>query len=206
MGRYGKSLYGLEKYAQNQTYEEVPEEYFVELSRYVPPFIAELFEMSEIYRTDGYEVGALQYFLDDLLSQCFVITATWDLIGWEALFGITTNLALSYEQRREIVMAKFRGQGTTTKQMLRETAAAFSGGEVDVIEHSGRYHFIVRFIGIKGIPRNMQAFISMLEEIKPAHLSYEFQYTYTVWDNIMSMTWGEMKGKTYNEVKVMEGV
>ena len=103
-------------------------------------------------------------------------------------------------------MAKLRGQSTTTKQMIRDTAAAFSGGEVQVIEDNPHHRFIVRFVGVKGIPRNMQAFIDMLEDIKPAHLSYSFEYTYTVWGNVKGLTWGDLKTKTWGEVKTMEGV
>ena len=103
-------------------------------------------------------------------------------------------------------MARLRGQGTTTRKMIQETAAAFSGGEVQVIEDNPHSHFIIRFVGVKGIPRNMQAFIGMLEEIKPAHLSYEFQYTYTVWDNLSGFTWDGLSGRTFEDVRVMEGV
>lgn len=203
---YGKTSYGRGQYAQEGSSTIVPEEYFVDLARYAPPFLAEIREMAETYRTQGYEVGQLEHDLRDLLDQCFIPTATWGLTRWENVYGVTTNLSLSYEQRREILMAKIRGQGTTTKKMIEDTAAAFSGGEVQVIENSRNYHFIVRFVGIKGIPRNMQAFISMLEEIKPAHLSYEFQYTYTVWNDLKKYTWEELSGKTYDEVKIMEGV
>lgn len=203
---YGKELYGLSQYALESGFSGNQEEYFVDLARYAPPFLAELCEMAEIYRTQGYEIGQLEHDLRDLLDQCFIPTATWGLTRWENVYGVATNLSLSYEQRREILMAKIRGQGTTTKKMIEDTAAAFSGGEVQVIEDSRNYHFIVRFVGMKGIPRNMQAFISMLEEVKPAHLSYEFQYTYTVWNNLKGYTWDDLSGKTYDEVKIMEGV
>ena len=75
-----------------------------------------------------------------------------------------------------------------------------------VIEDNTKYHFVVRFVGIKGIPRNMQAFIEMLEAVKPAHMSYSFEYTYTVWGDLKAMMWGELKTKTWKQVKVMKGV
>ena len=203
---YGNTLYGLAKYAREAEDSYTPEEYFVDLARYVPPFLAELRELSALYETEGYEIGYLEHNLRDLFDQCFITTATWGLVLWESMYGVVTNLSLSYEQRREILMAKLRGQSTTTKQMIRDTAAAFSGGEVRVIEDNSKHHFIVRFVGVKGIPRNMQAFIDMLEDIKPAHLSYSFEYTYTVWGNVKGLTWGDLKTKTWGEVKTMEGV
>lgn len=203
---YGKVSYGLLKYAQESVSGGVPDEYFVDLARYVPPFLAQIRELAEIYRTEGYEAGRLQHDLADLQDQCFIRTATWGLVLWEHMYGTETNLELSYEQRREILMAKLRGQGTTTKKMIQETAAAFSGGEVQVIEDNPHRHFTIRFVGIKGSPRNMHAFIGMLEAIKPAHLSYDFQYTYTVWNNLAEISWNGLLDKSYDDVKIMEGV
>lgn len=204
---YGKASYGLLKYAQESTSGDgTADDCFADLARYVPPFLAEIRELAEIYRTEGYEAGRLRHDLEDLLDQCFITTATWGLVLWEQMYGIEPNLSLSYEQRREILMSRLRGQGTTTKAMVREAAAAFSGGEVQVIEDNPNCHFIIRFVGVKGIPRNMQAFIDMLEEIKPAHLSYGFQYTYTVWDNLSGFTWEGLMGRTFDDVRVMEGV
>lgn len=203
---YGKPTYGLIQYAREKEDGQIPETYFLDLARYVPPFLAELRELAELYKTEGYELGYLQHNLRDLFDQCFIVTATWGLVLWETMYGVVTNMSLSYEQRREILMAKLRGQSTTTKQMIEETAAAFSGGEVQVIEDNPHHHFIVRFVGVKGIPRNMQAFINMLEDIKPAHLSYSFEYTYTTWGDIKEMTWGELKNTTWGGLKVMKGV
>lgn len=203
---YGKIRYGLVQYAQESEDIRPTEEFFVDLARYAPPFLSELLELKELYQAEGYEVGYLQNNFRNLFNQCFIVTATWGLVLWEEMYEITTNLSLSYERRREILMAKLRGQSTTTKQMIEETAAAFSGGEVLVIEDNTKYHFVVRFVGIKGIPRNMQAFIEMLEAVKPAHMSYGFEYTYTVWGDLKAMMWGELKTKTWKQVKVMKGV
>ena len=201
---YGKEIYGLSQYAQERTSSDVSEEYFVDLARYAPPFLAEIRELAEIYRTEGYEVGRLQYDLRDLLDQCFIGTATWGLIRWENVYGVVTNMSLSYEQRREILMAKIRGQGTTTRQMIEDTAATFSGGEVKVIEDNPNHLFIVQFIGIKGIPRNMQAFISMLEDIKPAHLTYRFEYRYTVWRELKPYTWSRLGAMTWDDTRTLK--
>lgn len=203
---YGSEKYGKIKYALEELEQEIQDEYYIDLSLYVPPFISSIKDMKAIYQTEGKEAGLLRYRLDDLLKQCFVSTATWGITRWEELLGITTNMKLSYEQRREIVLAKIRGQGTTTKQMIQSTAESFSGGEVDVVEDNGAHRFIIRFIGIKGIPRNMQAFVAMLEEIKPAHLAYRFEYTYTTWISLKIFTWGELLPKTWDELRIMREV
>ena len=171
-----------------------------------PPFLAEVLELAEIYRTEGPEIGLLQHELRDLLDQCFIETATWGLLRWEKMLGVATNMSLTYEQRREILMAKLRGHGTTTKRMIEETAATFSGGEVNVIEDNPNHLFVIQFIGIKGIPRNMQAFINMLEDIKPAHLAYRFEYRYTIWEELKPYTWKQLGAMIWDEVRTLKEV
>jgi hypothetical protein len=201
---YGKNQYGLIQYAQEKSTDEEQKDYYVDLARYAPPFLAEIRELKAIYETEGYAVGLLEYELSDLLDQCFISTATWGLGRWEKVYGLVTNMTLSYEQRREILMAKLRGQGTTTVQMIRETAETFSGGEIEVIEDNPNHHFTVRFIGIKGIPRNMNAFISMLEDIKPAHLSYSFEYRYTTWSELINRSWSSITGFTWDSIRTLK--
>lgn len=203
---YGTNQYGIVQYAEDTPSSEDIKKYFVDLTKYVPPFISEIPEMKAIYNAQGAELGSIYYYIQDLINQCFIDTATWGLVDWEEEYGIETNLSLSYEQRREIIKAKKRGQGTTTKAMLKNAAEAFSGGEVNIIEDNPNYSFTVQFIGIKGIPRNMEAFKNMLEDIKPAHLGYEFKYTYTVWNVLKekNLTVDNAKTKTWNELKVYE--
>lgn len=201
---YGKNQYGLIQYAQEKSTDEEQKDYYVDIARYAPPFLAEIRELKAIYETEGYAVGLLEHELADLLDQCFILTATWGLTRWEEVYGLTTNMALSYEQRREILMAKLRGQGTTTAQMIKETAETFSGGEIEVIEDNPNYHFTVRFIGIKGIPRNMNAFISMLEDIKPAHLSYSFEYRYTTWSELIDRSWNSVRDFAWDGIRTLK--
>lgn len=201
---YGDTQYGRNQYAQERAGSDIPEEYFVDLSKYAPPFLAEIREMAEIYKAQGYEVGQLQHDLEDLIDQCYIVTATWGLSRWENMLGVATNMSLTYEQRREILMAKLRGQGTTTRKMIEDTAAAFSGGEVQVIEDNPSHLFIIRFVGIKGIPRNMRAFVAMLEDIKPAHLAYRFEYRYTIWNEIKPYEWERLGNMTWDEVRILK--
>ncbi|MFL0165584.1 YmfQ family protein [Candidatus Clostridium helianthi] len=203
---YGSNQYGLVKYAENTITPVDIEKYKIDLTKYVPPFVIEIPEMKASYDVQGTELGGFLYYSDDVKKQLHIDTATWGLVYWEERYGIETNLDLSYEQRREMVKAKKRGQGTTTMQMIKNVAEVFSGGEVNVIENTGPYIFTIQFVGVKGIPHNMQAFINMLEDIKPAHLGYEFKYTYTVWNFLKEkkLTWNNSKAKTWNQLKVYE--
>lgn len=201
---YGQEKYGNQQYAYVKTQGSKKDEYYVDLTKLVPEFMVNKREMKELYLSQGYEIGYLHHILEDVTDQCFPTTATWGLTRWESIFGIKTNFSLTYEQRREILMAKMRGHGTTTIEMIKEAAAAFSGGEVEVIEDNPSSLFIVRFIGIKGIPRNMQGFIQMLEDLKPAHLSYRFEYRYTTWNYLTNKCWNEMSRMTWDFVRTLK--
>lgn len=203
---YGQNQYALVKYAENTPNQDDLKKYFIDLSYYVPFFISNIPEMKAIYEAQGAELGSLLYYIDDIKKQFSIDTATWGLVYWENFYGIEINFNKPLEERREICNAKKRGQGTCTKQFIKEVAESFSGGEVDVIENTAPYTFTVKFIGVKGIPRNMEAFKNMLDDIKPAHLAYNFKYTYTVWDTLKDkkVTWENAKNKTWEELKVFE--
>lgn len=156
-----------------------------DLSGYAPPFLREIRELAEIWRVESDEIGRLESDMRDLFKQAFVTTATWGLVYWEGMYGIKSNPARTYEQHREVVTAKMRG-------------------EVDVIEDSSAYEFVIRFVGTKGIPSNMEAFANMLEDIKPAHLTYRFLYRYTVWNDLQGRIWNDLIKKTWNEVRTMK--
>ncbi len=201
---YGKNQYGLLHYARDGDQDGGSEEYSVDLARYAPGYVAALVEMAEIYRVQGMEIGSVNHVLADLIAQCFVQTATWGLLRWEEVYGITTNLSLPYEQRREVILAKMRGQGTTTVEMIKNVASAFTGIEVEVIEDNSHYMFIIRFVGQYGVPRNLQAFREILEEIKPAHLGYELEYRFVIWDELRPYTWNDLRAYTWDGIRVNE--
>ncbi|GAA0735761.1 YmfQ family protein [Clostridium oceanicum] len=200
---YGSIKYGVNKYGQELivTEDEI-ELYRPDLLACLPPFLREIPEFKAWNDVVGYEIALLNWKRQDLLKQCFIDTATWGLYLWEEEYGILADLNKSYEERREIVKAKKRGHGTVTKKLIKNIAEAFSGGECEVIEHTESYCFTIKFIGIKGIPKNLAAFKEMIEIIKPAHLDYDFKYTYTVWNFLKdkNLVWNTKK--TWNHLKV----
>jgi len=42
-----------------------------------------------------------------------------------------------------------------------------------------------------------------IEEIKPAHLNYEYQYTYNVWNFLASRVWNDLAHYTWEQVRVI---
>lgn len=107
-------------------------------------------------------------------NQGFIETATTLLKRYEEIFGITVDITKSNNIRRDKIKAKIRGTGTTTKEVVKNVASTFSNGIVEVIEEYPDYVFWVNFKGIDSFPKDITNLIEILNEIKPAHLDFEF--------------------------------
>ena len=207
MAKYGESLYGVLQYAEElQPDEKGIEPFKPDLMKYLPQnksFYLDSKIMKAIQDAYATEFGYTYFFLEDFMKQFLTpATATWGLAFWERELGLKTDVSKSYEERREIIMSRLRGIGTIGRNVIKRAAEAFSGGEVEIIEYPAEHRFVVKFIGVRGIPKNMASFIEMIEDLKPAHLTYSFEYTYTWWDVLKEITWAQAGMGTWNDLRV----
>jgi hypothetical protein len=208
---YSKKTYGVSSYLDIEKVKEEQDKIEIkreaDLLEYLPSFYHNSDVIKTFMESNSIEVDTLKAYIEDLIKNLYIKTATWGLDLFEEELGLATDKSISYEERRERILAKKRGNGTTTKAMIKNTAEAFSGGEVEVIENFNDYSFVVKFVGIKGIPKNLTLFKNMIEEIKPAHLNYELAFTYTVWSMVMATdnTWNDFSSKTWVELMTYEG-
>lgn len=178
----------------------------IDLKIYVPELLKEIKEFSALYEVDNKELNDILTEIYDIFSQCRIKTATWGLVYWEELFGITTDLSLSYEERREALIARKTGHGTATISKIKDIARSFTGGEIEVIENSADYSFVIKFISQKGIPSNLEAFKDAIDKIKPSHLAYTLQFLYNTWGMLKNnnRTWGSVSDKTWDEIRTQD--
>ncbi|AIQ31628.1 hypothetical protein P40081_28445 [Paenibacillus sp. FSL P4-0081] len=198
---YGDSLYSTLLYTGSADSADPEPGWIPDISKQLPDVYNKQDKLRQLLDILSEQIGVSNQRAEETRQQNWVDTATWSLSRWEAELGLSIDPSKSLLARREIIKAKLRGIGTTTPQMIQRTASAFSGGEVSVEEVPDEYKFIVRFIGVLGIPPNMAGLIQILEEIKPAHLDYEFAYTYTFWESVKSLLWAAAKLKTWNELR-----
>ena len=198
--KYGQTDYGREGYGTN-TLDDGQEHIAVDLMKYLPEYWQNEHTMRAIQKAFGDELEKLLLYYASVRKQMYVETATWGLTNWEKAFGLDTDASKSYEFRRERIRAKIRGAGVATKQMIVNVASAFAGGEAEVIEYPEESRFVVKFIGVKGVPANMADLASMIEEIKPAHLAFEFEYTYSYWDELKKYTWNSLGAYTWDQTR-----
>jgi uncharacterized protein YmfQ (DUF2313 family) len=171
------------------------------LMSYVPEFIYSSKIFAAVYAAQGTELDTLETAIAGIATQCFVSTATWGLKYWEEFLGITVDETKETDYRRSAILAKIRGTGTTTKAMVKNVAASFSNGTVEVVENSADYSFVIKFTGTLGIPPNLDDLSAIIEIIKPAHLAFSYAYTYRTWNMVSSYTWDSLSSYTWDEVK-----
>ncbi|RXM71997.1 XkdT-like protein [Clostridium tetani] len=155
----------------------------VQLKDYVPFFIAKIREIQEIYKAQGKELDNINLDIKDLVKQCFVSTATWGLDYWEELLNINIDKSKSTQERRSNILAKLRGQGTTTIEVIRDIAKAYAD-KVEIREDNPNYAFYINLESYKGYPFNLDSLYSNIEEIKPAHLECKYKLKSTTKDKI----------------------
>lgn len=149
--------------------------------------------------TDKLETG-----LGSTISECFVQTASAFLTRYERMFALEVDVFKTDAFRRERIMAKISGAGTTTKEMIRDVSSRYSNGEVEVIEDNENSRFTIKFVGTVGIPGNMAGLKITIEEIKPAHLEVVYEYVYNVWEDLAGLTWERAATYTWEEARMVK--
>jgi len=204
MTQYGGGQYGTTAFGISELSEEELAHISPDLMEYLPKYYAEIREVIEIQNVIGRNLGGLKYDSQDVLNQFFVDTATWGLARWERIIGVTSDETKPLEHRRSVIKARLRGASTTTKAMLQDVALAYSGGEVEIIERLNESAFTVKFVGTRGIPPNMADLVQTIEDIKPAHLAFDFAFTYLVWHEALAYSWVQASHLSWNELRLRE--
>ena len=91
---------------------------------------------------------------------------------WEWAYGLTA--AGSIELRRAAVKAKMRGAATTTEELIRSVADAYSVEPAELVVDNPAYSFyIYLFTDTAKEPKDLETLKAVIEEIKPAHLAFD---------------------------------
>lgn len=150
----------------------------------LPGFWAGSPQVVELQRVLDEMVQAAGSSQADTLAQLFLPTATWGLSWWEQAYGITPASGQTEEQRRTRILGKLRGQGVATVALIQATAEAYVDAAVSVEEHPNEFHFTVIFDEIGAQPPETDEMTDALNEIKPAHLTFDYLYLYHTRDTV----------------------
>lgn len=176
------------------------------LAKRLDPRLDEIPTFHELTEAENFEIDHIREIIDEAeLNMTLSHTTESKIEDREYEFGVVSDPSKTIEQRRAVLIAKLRGQGTTTPSAVLNIAASFDFGEISIDESSTPYTVRIVFEEFRGVPPNMADFIAALEEIKPAHLVFEYVYKYNTWGDYksfhktigeweeMGMTWGWIK-------------
>jgi uncharacterized protein YmfQ (DUF2313 family) len=149
--------------------------------------------MTNMTAAEDAEIQHFKSKVTQTLNQFFVDLADSSLERWEKELGIPVNNSKPAAFRRSVIKSKLRGSGTVTVKLIKNVSESYSNGEVDVIEDNAAHFFSVKFVGVYGVPPNVEDLRKAIEEIKPAHLDFVFEYTYMSWDQFdgYNKTWDQ---------------
>jgi len=182
-------------------------DYLTDMVKHLPLYERKSTVFRAVLSSEDKEFRNTEQQLEIVDRNLFVDTAIEALPIYERDLGIKPNSALRYDQRREQINSRNRASfDQTTEETIKLVAAAYSNGDVEVnsTETPGVYE--IKFIGIKGIPNNMNGLMQAIEIIVPAHLQFDYVYTFNVWDFVKNKTWGSVSNLTWDELRVWNEV
>ena len=144
------------------------------LLNYLPWYERESEVFKEILRAEEIEFDKLELDLEDINKQFFVDTATWGLAIYEKELGLPIRPNKSLEERRSIIKAKWRGMGKVDYLMIKAIVEAFTSNLVTV-EFDGRIKIVFTNKEKIRLSREMN---NAINEVKPAHLGYDYIIKY----------------------------
>lgn len=144
------------------------------LNKSVPPFVAQMREIAELFVAEQPELDRMEKELSELLKQFYIKTATYSLDQWEDEFGIERNLSLTLMQRRARVLAKLNSNPPATVKMLENLVfQILSANAVTIVEHPAEYCFDV-YVNSDYLIDTFAIADEAVRLARPAHLAYKF--------------------------------
>lgn len=144
------------------------------LKKSVPPFVAQMREMAELFVAEQPELDRMESDLSRLLSQFYIKTADYSLDRWEEDFGLAADPELTLHQRRARVLAKLNSRPPATVRRLENLVRQTMGEEnVWIEEHPEDYSFTV-YIQEDQLSDLLGIADQAMRETRPAHLNYHF--------------------------------
>lgn len=144
-----------------------------------------------------FQIESLEQSIEELVKEFNIKTSTEMLPIWAEFVGIDDNSTLDIETRRSNILASLKVQEITTVEVIKKIAESYSHGECRIIEIPEEYKFQIKFTGTKGIPSRLDEIKKTIRKVAPAHLDFEFIFTYMTWDEMeaYNLNWNQWDAK-----------
>ncbi len=164
-----------------------------EMQSYLPPHWRKSKVFEQIMSAEGDEFDSILVAVGDIQAQLDIDKATWGLVIYEKELGLPTDINKPLADRRSVVKSKLRGNGKADAVLIKVVADAYTNGGVEVTFPDGAIH--IRFANVLGAPPNMGDLTNTIEELRPAHLPFEFEYLYLMLNQVQQLTISQLQDK-----------
>lgn len=155
------------------------------MRNYYPMAIQRILEFQALIRSEGFEVDFLKNDIELSVNEAYLITMGESRITqWEKALGIIPSASDTLEDRREVIIARVRGQGKLNTALINSIVSTFTNGTATSYIRDS-----VLYVEIKPPQGNKQfKFDNVVQALStkiPAHLGLSVSRDYA--------TWGEVK-------------
>ncbi|UPW82717.1 putative phage tail protein [Lysinibacillus sp. Ag94] len=183
------------------------QDYLTDMIKYLPLYERKSTVFRTVLTADDREFRNTEQQLEIVNRNMFIDTAIEALPIYERDLGIKSIGTLRYDQRREQITSRNRASfDQTTKETIKSVAAAYSNGDVEVNPTKTPGIYEIKFVGTKGIPDNLNGLMQAIEIIVPAHLQFDYAYTFNVWEFASKRTWGDVRNITWDDIRIWNEV
>lgn len=140
----------------------------------LPQFVREMKEMAFLLDVNQDEIDRMEAFIEEMIKQFWISSATYSIEDWEKEFGIEKNSTFTLGQRRAQILAKLNTRAPSTVRMIENLVVKVLGEQrVEVVEDYENYSFAI-IIKSDCVFENMLIAGEAVRKARPAHLNYEF--------------------------------
>lgn len=161
--------------------------------------------MEEVLKAQDNQLEGIELGVESLVREFFIKSAVFSLPTWCKFAGIDYDSNLPIDILRSNILAALKAKETTTVEVIKNIVESYSNGTCEVIEHYGRYHFTIKFVGIVGVPKRISEIRKIIDKLKPAHLNYDFVFKYITWGDTKEYgkpaKWYKAKGLSWKDVR-----
>lgn len=167
-----------------------------DMSDYIPRYYGDFGQVQAVNKTEAAEAIRLQAKVQELLDQFYVPTATFGLDRWKSLTKVTSDDGI-----RQKIMAKLRGVGVVNAQILGEIVDSFYECETTELARDNAVRF--KIVGKRGVPDNITEVQTAINDVIPAHIVPQYEFTYLPWNELESsgMRWSDAGNYTWEELE-----
>lgn len=171
-----------------------------ELKAYLPTFLTDSSVLSYTLDTKANEFTKYNCLINDLFNQLRANTLTeWGIEFWESILqlvpvGDLDNRKNNIKYRLEV------SSKPITLQLLTEIVSRYCTS--NITEDFINSKISIKCLEERGRPKYIDAMINDTEKFIPAHVNYEYIFTYLPWDELeqSKLTWNEVEEYTWDNL------